>query len=56
MDYTKDYYRAIRMNIKRYRIEAGLSQEQLSDKIGKGLSYIRNIEGENSKSIRPCRR
>lgn len=51
MDRTKDYCRAIRMNVKRYRIEAELSQEQLSDKIGKGLSYIRNMEGENSKSI-----
>ena len=47
----KDYYRSIRLNIKRYRIEANLSQEELSEKIGKGVSYIRNIEGENSKSI-----
>ena len=46
-----EYYRSIRLNIKRYRIEAGFSQEELSEKIKKGVSYIRNIEGENSKSI-----
>lgn len=46
----KEYYRTIRMNIKRYRGEEGLSQEKLSEKIGKGVSYIRNIEGENSKT------
>ena len=50
-DQEKEYYRTIRMNIKRVRREAKLSQEKLSEIIGKGVSYIRNIEGENSKTI-----
>lgn len=51
MGHTSSYYRTIRLNIKRYRLEAKWSQEKLSEAIGKGLSYIRNIEGENSRSI-----
>lgn len=46
----EDYYEIIRINIKRYRKYADLSQEQLANRINKTKSVISNIESEVKKS------
>lgn len=47
----KEWKRWIRLQIARFRRERGLTQEQLSERIGKGQQYIAQIEGENSKTF-----
>ncbi len=38
------YFNVVRYNIKKYRIEAGLTQQQLADKAGVTMNYIAKIE------------
>ena len=38
------YYNIIRKNINKYRIEKGISQKMLANKIGYSESYIKEIE------------
>lgn len=41
--YTKDYKEIIE-RLKKARVEAGLSQQEVADKLGKPQSYISKIE------------
>ena len=40
------YYNIIRQNIKKYREETGLTQQQLADKAGISMNYIAKIESK----------
>ncbi len=40
------YFDIIRYNIKRLREEAGLTQQQLADKVGITMNYIAKIESK----------
>ena len=41
------YYNIVRKNIKKQRKIAGLTQQQLADKIGVSMHYISQIESAN---------
>ena len=43
------YYNIIRINIKKYRKEKGLTQEMLANKICYSLNYIKEIETLSKK-------
>lgn len=48
----KSLYGTIGRNIKSYRLQSGLTQSQLADKIGISISYLTKIEAEKcNKSI-----
>lgn len=49
MKYKEDnyYYDIIRNNISKYRKECGVTQLELSNKIGCSLSYISSIESKH---------
>ncbi len=54
--YTKDY-REIIKRLKTRRIEAGLSQQEVADKLGKPQSYISKIEsGERRLDVAEIKR
>ncbi len=38
------YYKVVRKNIKKYRIEANLTQQELAEKTGFTYQYIRDLE------------
>lgn len=38
------YYNILRYNIKKYRVKAGLTQQELADKVGVSMNYIAKIE------------
>ena len=38
------YYNIARTNIKKYRLEKGLTQQELADKVGISMNYIAKIE------------
>ena len=40
------YYNLIRKNIKKYRIKANLTQQELADKAGITMNYLSKIESE----------
>lgn len=40
------YYNIIRQNIKNYRKEAGLTQQELADKAGITMNYLSKIESQ----------
>lgn len=40
------YYNIIRQNIKKYRKEAGLTQQELADKAGITMNYLSKIESQ----------
>ena len=40
------YYNLIRTNIKKYRIKANLTQQELADKTGITMNYLSKIESE----------
>ena len=40
------YYNIIRQNIKKYRKEAGLTQQELADKVGITMNYLSKIESQ----------
>ena len=40
------YYNLIRTNIKKYRIKANLTQQELADKAGITMNYLSKIESE----------
>lgn len=42
-------YKELGKNIKKRRIELGLTQQELADKIGKGLNFVGKIEVAFSK-------
>lgn len=42
--YEDYYFRNIATQIRKYRIEKKLSQEQLSEMLGKNLKYIGHVE------------
>ena len=41
------YYNIVRKNIKKYRKIAGITQQQLADRIGVSMHYISQIESAN---------
>ena len=48
MKTSNDYCFTIKMNIKRYRREAGMSQEELAEAADLSADYMRHLEAENS--------
>jgi len=46
---NKDIYILLGKNIKKRRIELGFTQQELADKIGKGLNFVGKIEVAFSK-------
>lgn len=46
---NKNIYKKLGKNIKARRIELGLTQQELADKIGKGLNFVGKIEVAFSK-------
>ena len=46
---NKDFYKKLGVNIKRLRNQKNLTQQQLADKIGKGLNFTGKIEIAFSK-------
>ena len=45
----KDYYDIVRVNIKKYREEKGLTPQLLADKVGISMNYIAKIESLKMK-------
>lgn len=43
------FFETIRKNIKRYRIEQGMTASQLAEKAGLGHDYLRQIESEKDR-------
>ena len=43
------YYDIVRINIKKYRKLAKLTQQQLADKVGLSMNYIAKIESKKMK-------
>lgn len=43
------YYDIARKNIRKYRIEAGLTQQDLADLVGLSMNYIAQIESKRSQ-------
>lgn len=46
---NKNIYKKLGKKIKELRIEQGLTQQELADKIGKGLNFVGKIEVAFSK-------
>lgn len=46
---NKDFYKKLGLNIKKLRKEKNLTQQELADKIGKGLNFMGKIEIAFSK-------
>ena len=46
---NKNIYTKLGKNIKKRRIELGYTQQELADKIGKGLNFVGKIEVAFSK-------
>lgn len=46
---NKNIYKKLGKNIKKRRIELGYTQQELADKIGKGLNFVGKIEVAFSK-------
>ncbi len=46
---NKNIYKKLGKNIKKRRMELGYTQQELADKIGKGLNFIGKIEIAFSK-------
>ncbi len=46
---NKNTYKKLGKKIKELRIEQGLTQQELADKIGKGLNFVGKIEVAFSK-------
>jgi transcriptional regulator with XRE-family HTH domain len=46
---NKDFYKKLGLNIKKLRQEKNLTQQELADKIGKGLNFTGKIEIAFSK-------
>lgn len=46
---NENFYKKLGLNIKKLRKEKNLTQQQLADKIGKGLNFIGKIEVAYSK-------
>lgn len=43
------YYNIVRTNIKKYRLEKNLTQQQLADLCGISRQYVTDIENESRK-------
>ena len=43
-DFSYNYMKDISLNIKKYRKEAGITQEQLALDVGKSYDFIRRLE------------
>ena len=46
---NKTFYNIIRRNIKKYRIQQGLTASQLAEKAGLGHDYLRQIESSKDR-------
>ena len=46
---TETFYNTIRKNIKKYRVQQGLTAAQLAEKAGLGHDYLRQIESEKDR-------
>ena len=43
------YYSIIRKNVKKYRVQQGMTAAQLAEKAGLGHDYLRQIESEKDR-------
>ena len=50
-EYAANSCAELRLNLARYRKEAGLTQSQLADRTGISKGYISKIEAKNSDTI-----
>lgn len=46
---SETFYNVIRKNIKKYRVQQGLTAAQLAEKAGLGHDYLRQIESERDR-------
>lgn len=44
MDFEDKVYRAIGNNVRKYRLERGISQERLSEQLGANLKFVGHVE------------
>ena len=50
-DRYKHYFKRIGNNIKKYRKEQRLTQQQLADKVGMSRGYLSQIEASTNKAM-----
>ena len=43
------FYNVIRKNVKKYRVQQGMTAAQLAEKAGLGHAYLRQIESEKDR-------
>ena len=43
------FYNVIRKNVKKYRVQQGMTAAQLAEKAGLGHDYLRQIESEKDR-------
>jgi DNA-binding XRE family transcriptional regulator len=56
VDLTREQQRRdqkLALNLKRARIDAGLTQQMLADRIGTGIEFVRQMENPAFESTRP---
>ena len=46
---SETFYDVIRKNIKKYRVQRGMTAAQLAEKAGLGHDYLRQIESEKDR-------
>ena len=49
-NFKTDYMEIVSKNIKKYRKEAGITQEQLAVDIGRSYDFVRRLEFKKRKS------
>ena len=50
LDFNNEgFFETIRKNIKKYRMEQGMTASQLAEKAGLGHDYLRQIESEKDR-------
>ena len=48
-EFDKNIRKKISLNIKKYRLKAGITQEQLALDIGKSYDFVRRLEFKNGE-------
>ena len=46
---SETFYKVIRKNVKKYRVQQGMTAAQLAEKAGLGHDYLRQIESEKDR-------